>query len=214
MPYKYNPRTGVYDYYATQFGDVSAGNYSEFEDDGTLSFKGDATVYRDIIIPGNSLAPTGAAAPDLINFINANLQVRGFDGGATTERLFGSCEMQHDYKEGSNIEIHVHWSPTTADAGSVVWQLYYTWTNKHGTFAAPTLITFTPDAAGGTAWVHKFKSGGAISGAGKTIGSIFVFQLFRDPGATGDTYSADAALLDVGIHYECDTTGSRERTSK
>jgi hypothetical protein len=41
-----------------------------------------------------------------------------------------------------------------------------------------------------------------------------VFRLFRDPADVADTYGFDAVLLDVGLHYEKDTVGSRQVTTK
>lgn len=197
-----------------KFGNVGAGNYSEFEADGTLKYNGTATVYRDINLSGGSLTPAGAAAPDQINFIDANLQAYAFDGGVLTERLYGSLEMQHDYKEGSDIEIHVHWTPTDTTGGNVVWQIYYSWANVGDTYATPTLIAASPTAAGTVAWANKYTSVGVISGAGKTINSQLSFQIFRDPANVGDTYTGDAALVQFGVHYQCDTTGSRTNMAK
>ena len=41
-----------------------------------------------------------------------------------------------------------------------------------------------------------------------------MFRIFRDPADAADTYAHDAAILDVGIHYEKDTMGSRGITTK
>lgn len=196
------------------FGDVTGGNYSEFEPDGTLRFHGQATVFKDLNLSGLTLAPAGAAAPDLINFVNANLMAPAFDGGGTVERLFGSLEMQHDYKEGTDLEFHIHWTPATGAAGDVVWKVYYSWQNANGTFTAGTLLTAPASPTDATAWKNKYASVGVISGVGKTINSQLMLQIFRDPTDPNDTYGADAVLIQFGIHYEVDTVGSRARGTK
>lgn len=197
----------------SKFGDIVNGNYSEIEADGTLKFNGNATVWRDINLSGASLVAGGSAAPDPISFVDSNLLVYGFDGSNTTERLYGSCEMQHDYKEGSDIELHIHWTPTTTNVGTVQWKVYYTWQNNAGAiFAAPTLLTPAVSNSGGVAWANNYTTVATISGAGKTINSQLVFQIFRVP--TEDTYTGDAALMQFGIHYQCDTTGSRLLNTK
>ena len=196
-----------------QFGNYQEGNYSEFEEDGTLHFVGNASVYRDINLSGATLLTGGANNPDIINFIDGNLRVYAFDGVNITERLYGSCEMQHDYKEGTDIEVHIHWTPTNGNTGNVVWQVYYSWANKDETYPPATLLVSTPTAATG-AWKNTYTSVGVISGAGKTINSQLSIQVFRDPGNVGDTYVNDVALLQLGIHYECDTTGSRSTLVK
>jgi hypothetical protein len=197
-------------YGKNRFGEPE--NFTEFEDDGSMRMAGEATVYKDLNVSTAGLTPSGAAAPDLINFVNGNLQIYAFDGGVTTERLYGSIEINHDYKEGSNVEVHIHWAPTTAAAGNVKWQLYISWANNGEDFKAPALHTVTAPAAG--AWLSTYSSIAVLSGVGKTINSQFVFQIFRDPTDGADTYGADAALITVGIHYQCDTVGSRSPATK
>lgn len=197
-----------------KFGDELGGNYTEFEEDGTLHMVGNATVYKDINVSGASLVKTGANAPDIINFVNANTATYAFDGGALTEKLYGTIELAHDYYEGTDVEFHIHWAPTTANTGNVVWQIYWTWQNAGSTFSASTLATATATAAGGTAWVSKYISVATLSGTGKTINSHIVFQVFRDPSNAGDTYPDDAALIQIGIHYQSDSLGSRTTSTK
>jgi len=189
-------------------------NYTEIEADGTIKFVGDATVYDDINLSGSALTPGGSAAPGFGVFRDGNLAAYVFDGDSLTERLYGSIEMKHNYKEGSDIEFHIHWSPTTTSLGNVVWQVYYSWANSGEVFAASTLVAATATAAGGTAFKSVYSTFGSISGVGKTINSQIVIQIFRDPTNIGDTYPNDAALIQFGIHYEIDTIGSRNTTTK
>ena len=163
--------------------------------------------YKDLIMSAFALG-VGASAPDLVQFLAAGgLRCFGFDGNATPEQLYGTHELQHDYQEGTNILFHVHWAPTTANAGDVKWQLEYSWQNTDGTFGAATTISIV-QAAGGTAWVHKLAAFAAITGTGFKIGSVVNFRLFRDPTDGSDTYVDDAGLLSIGIHYLSDTLGS------
>ena len=69
-------------------------------------------------------------------------------------------------------------------------------------------------AAGGTAWALRRSDFPTISGTNHQIGDRFLFRIFRDPADAADTYGFDAAILDVGIHYEKDTMGSRGITTK
>lgn len=188
-------------------------DYTQFEGDGTMVAHGDATCYKDISLSGTSLVAGGIAAPDAVLFINSNLLAYGFNGANTVERLYGSCEMQHDYEEGTDVEVHVHWAPTTANAGNVVWQVWISWANSGTVFSAPVLLTATPSAANG-AWMSTYNSVGVLSGVGKIMNSQFVIQVFRDPTDIGDTYPNDAVLIQFGLHYKVNTIGSRERTTK
>jgi hypothetical protein len=89
----------------------------------------------------------------------------------------------------------------------------YIWFNRGATAGASATINVIT-AAGGTAWVGHISSFPAVSGAGMTMGSRFAFRIFRNPADGSDTYAHDAALLDIGVHYEVDTAGSRTVASK
>lgn len=193
------------------FGDGT--NQSTFEEDGTLKFEGDATVWRDADITPLSLA-LGASAPDRIAYNGTSIEVLGFDGVGTMEEVHGGAEYNHESLEGADIQFHVHWSPTTGDAGNVKWQLAYVWVDIDGIATDETVISVT-QAASGTAWDKQKVAFPMIDGAGKTIGSQIGFRFFRDPMDAADTYGADAAItFTVGVHYQIDTGGSRQITTK
>lgn len=198
---------------SASFGNKAAGNYSGFEPDGTYKMHGEATTYDDISLSGMSFAPGGAAAPDIIDFVTPNLKIYGFDGGSTPERLYITSESKHEYEEGSELEFHVHWAPTTTGAGNVKWQAYVSWMSVDGIFSAPTLLTGISPARG-QAWQNTYISLGTMPGTGRTINSQLVIQIFRDPTDVADTYASDAAFIAFGIHYKKDTVGSRTRTAK
>ena len=189
-------------------------NNTTFEADGTVKLNGAATVWKDDNFSGVTLG-VGASPPDLIALNGGTILVRAFDGVAITEQLLFGTEYNHEAKEGADIVFHLHWSPATADAGNVKWQLSYHWVNIDGDFTgAETTITVT-QAAGGVAWKANKISFPTVSGTGKTIGSQIVGRLFRDPTDAADTYAADAAITGTfGIHYEIDGFGSRQITTK
>lgn len=193
-------------------GDFPTGSYSIFEDDGTLVMTGNATVYNDINMSVNVLNP-GATAPGTWTIPGTALVIRAFTGTAAEQSAHGSLEILHDYKEGTDIVPHLHWCPTTTGAGNVKWQLEYSWLNG-GSTVTTSVTTSVTVAAPGVIGQEQRTSFPAISGVGKTIGSRFVFRLFRNPADAADTYGADAGAFDIGIHYEIDTIGSRQITTK
>jgi len=112
---------------STNIGDGGTTNYSEFESDGTLEFNGTATVWRNINLGAAQLSRPSSSQPDLENFVDevgadTGIQTYGF---AVGEKIYGSFEMQHDYKEGSDITFHVHWQGITAPSGTdnVQWRI-------------------------------------------------------------------------------------------
>lgn len=187
-------------------------NYSEFEDDGTLVFNGDATTWCDFNFGVNALA-RGGSAPDLITVGSTAIEVLGFDGINTTEEVSVVLEMDHMWKEGSTIYPHVHWLPTTDDAGDVKWQLEYVVVQDNDVMGASTTISIL-QAAGGVAWTQKRANFPSVNLAGFLIGAQFYARFFRDPTDGDDDYGADAAVATFGLHIEQDTTGSRRVTLK
>lgn len=192
----------------TDIGDIAGGNYTSVESDGTIKFNGNATIWQDINVAGVELG-AGAASPDLIAVNGTVLQVRAFDGGATTEELFGVIELPHSYREGSDITAHVHWMPTTTGAGNVKWNIDYQWVNAGDTYANTVTTVSATAAASTTAWDGTNTDIATITGTGKTISSHFMFRLYRNPADVADTYADDAALIVFGLHIEGDTIGSR-----
>jgi hypothetical protein len=174
------------------------------------------TVWDDIRIPGLSVERF-ANAPDLETFVGGTLLAPAFIGtGVQPEMVYFTVQLPHTYKLGTDLEAHVHWAPTTNDAGNVVWQLEYTFQKQDGTFGAPTTINTGAQAAGGTAWVHKladFTSN--ISGSSiDSLSAMLVCRFFRDPAHGSDSYGFDASFLEFDLHFEIDTLGSRQETVK
>lgn len=186
-----------------------------FERDGTMRMIGNATSWNDINVSALALG-SGASEPDKVNVASSSIKAYAFNGTtATVDELHGSLEILHDWKEGSVIFPHIHWAPTTSSGGNVKWQFEYLWTSRNDVATSSITETLVMPA-GGIAWremvVHIPTNG--IDGTGKGIGSRLQFRIFRDPGDAADTYAADAILLDVGVHYERDTIGSRETIAK
>lgn len=195
------------------FGTVT--DNTTFEADGTLKMNGAATVWDDTNISLTPPAGQSSALPAVVAINgDAYLSCYAFSGtNSTPDQISGSIEIPHSYKEGSNIQFHVHWAPTTANVGNVVWQLRYAWYNHLGTPVGATIQTTTVATTSGVAWQEQ-TSAFDLVGTGKTMGSRLVFTLFRDPVNAGDTYAFNAATYDMGIHVEKDTLGSRQITTK
>ena len=139
-----------------KIGDISGGNYTEFEADGTMVAIGDATCWDDIALGSGALG-AGASAPDLININNSGIYLYGFAGAATIEQLYGSFEVPHNYKEGTDLIPHIHWLTTTTNTGNVKWQVDYWRVNMTTITAAPSipLNIVALGTASGTAWKNN-----------------------------------------------------------
>ncbi len=186
-------------------------NFSEFESDGTLKFNGNATVFRDINIGAVTLSGPPGLQPGIANFVDnlgADTGIATF-GLAVGEGFSGEFEMQHDYKEASDITFHIHFQGIAAPTGTdkIQFQLTYTVGHSDTTLAPVTVIPVEVDFD--TQYEFKLVSFAPISGSGVHIEDQVLFTLQRIA-ASVDEYGGEALVATVGIHYEVDTVGSRQ----
>lgn len=188
-------------------------NYSEFEDDGTLTMSGSASVWKDENLGGINLTKATANQPTNIKIDNTNILTYAFDGGGSIEEAHGSFELQHDYKEGTDLWPHLHYYTTSIATGNVKWFLDYWISIPDTTIVSGTTSVVTP--TNGIAW-HQFlvDFDDLIDGTNLLIASQIHFRIYRDSGDVEDTYVDQVAVGTVGIHYKVDTVGSRQITTK
>jgi len=162
--------------------------------------------WKDLIVPAVGLGP-GGTVPSMGTVVG-NIRTYEFQTG---DLLYGAFEIQHDYQENTDMYVHVHWAPTNTNTGNIVFDFEYTKANWAATFPASTTISVT-EAAPGIALTHmvtEFPT--TISGTIK-IGEIIAFRLLRQ--ATGNTFTGNALMFSIGIHYRIDITGSNLRMLK
>jgi hypothetical protein len=200
----------------TKIGDVTNGNDTKIEADGTLVFEGAAEVWDDLRVSldkGSSSASLeyvwGSAGPQIWYF-------RNNDG---LEAMSFVVQIPHSWKEGTIIYPHIHWLPKASESGNVEWNLDYSWQNYDSTtpLVFSTYSTSTVTVAGPfTANTHRITSlaSGGLDGADKKISSILICKIWRNSIRTADTYADDAGLLSLDFHYQIDTVGSRAQYVK
>jgi hypothetical protein len=196
-------------------------NYTQFDADGTVQFVGDATVWDDIRIVPNVFDVPGLTDPDIISYqptgSGATFKVYAFAKG---DEGFFTIQLPHSYKHGSNLKAHVHWTPGTrgiAENGNVVqWRLDYSFAPISGSFPASQTLDLS-DACDGTNHKHQMTSEVVISGVGLTISSQMWGRIYRWNNVS-DTWAGTGAnlpiFIEIDIHYEMDTCGSRDSALK
>ncbi len=192
-----------------KFGNTSTGDYAGFESDGFLDFKGSAIAWADLMFSASALK--GALDPPTSAIVVGGIYGWRFDAAKAAD-LQGSFEIQHDYKEGTDIDFHVHWSPTTTNTGNIVWGIEYSIAVLGATFPATTTITKLI-AAPGVVNRHILTDVAKISGTGLKIGTVAIFRVYRQNGGT-DTFTGNAFLHSLGVHYQVNTIGSRTELTK
>lgn len=188
-----------------------------------LRLAGNATVWDDYMIPGNSVR-NGAIAPDLVGGFagNAGLYTLNFDGVNTVEEVQFTVQMPHRWKQGTQIFPHVHFSPTDTNSGdtnarTVRFTLEYTWASIWGTFGASGTLNLDsrPFVPATSQWQHLLAlNPDGIDGTSRTLSSMLICRLYRDPASSADTYPQDVAFLQFDIHHEIDALGSEAEFTK
>lgn len=162
--------------------------------------------HDDLFFPLTQTRVGANAKPDF-DYTNLGLL---FPQNDATEIAYLIVQIPHAWKEGTDIEPHIHWRQTGATLPT--WKLEYVWFNNGA--AVPTeWTTLTADtgvftyASGSLAQISSF---GMINGAGKTISSMLLLKLYRQD----DAVTGDVLAYQFDIHFERDSLGSPQRYSK
>jgi len=171
------------------------------------------------IVPG-AFSFAGAADPSLSAWqptgAGTSFLVYEF---ASADVGYFTVQMPHKYLQGSDLKPHVHWTPrgfgAAENGNTVFWELDYTIANVNGTFGAAANVQMH-DTCSGTNEKHEITTSGTITGTGLTVSHMIVGRITR---AAGDTWNSGVpnqqpVLLEIDFHYQLDTTGSDNETSK
>jgi hypothetical protein len=166
------------------------------------------TAWDDLRAPASGINPAGSVAPPAVNTTDGSLTF------STNDAVCVWFQLPHDWKEGTDLHLHIHWSKSTSASGTVNWQTKYKWANIGDTMPSfSSLVSGTVKVADSdTADKHALLEFADISGTGKTLSSMLCVYLIRT--LAGDSYAADANLYEIDIHYERDSFGSRTEYTK
>jgi hypothetical protein len=187
-------------------------NKTVAEPDGTVAFKGNATVWKDVFFPQGVPKTVGAGNPSLVTW-NGNL--RGYAYAVGDANDFDPQEFPHDGKEGSTGTFHIHFVLLSATNGDKInWQIEYSQSNINTTFPASTTISAEYTVSGSpTAPYHVIFNIGTFTTL--NIASQMFCRITRIAKSAGGTNPAsDPLIIGCHYHYELDTAGSREIITK
>jgi len=173
--------------------------------------------WNDYVVDALMLLAAHATAPSMTVF-RGNIQAPAFIGtGAQTKETWCSIHILHDYKAGTLLYPHLHWSHIiAAPSGDVTWGIEYSVSKGHsvGAFPTTTLLTLTQTA--GAQYTHhiiEVSSTDAIASTNVEPDSLVLLRIYRDPTVTTDTFANDAYLLQVDLHYQSDGRFTNEKVS-
>jgi hypothetical protein len=125
-----------------------------------------------------------------------------------------TAEILHDYKEGTDIALHIHIVTNGLEVGATKAQytIYYSWGDMNEAMSAEETLTAELTIPGGTAdKTHLFLDMGDITGTSYKIGSLLKMRVKRiAKSAGGADPAANPFVEQVGIHYQIERLGSRQ----
>lgn len=199
------------------FGNISGGNYTSIESDGTIKFNGDATVFDDESRDITSIEVTGTE----VSINSTELSVDFTDTAQLNDYAYTNFQFKHARKLDTIIYPHVHWTQESSDIPNFLVQ--YRWQvngqSKVTTWSNYILDTNAFTYVSGSLNQISYGSGIAaptIDG----ISGILQVRLIRDTDndstefTVADAYTGTVQVTELDIHYEIDTIGSREEYTK
>lgn len=206
---------------AHKVGDVSGGNYTEIATDGSERFRGNATMWTDMVgdLFGKRLASTSGKVDYDFDENAINFQ----SGGVITtanDRVGANLEINHDRKVGSSITFrpHIHWFQAVSSGAVTAFVLtmrYRLQRNNYEKTASWTTVTLTA----GTDDVFDFtgESDGTYNQLSRFpditidcgISDTLQFQMTRT-----DSESGDMLVYFMDVHGQVDGAGSEDEIVK
>ncbi len=205
--------TGLCSFAGGTFGRIN--DYSEFEADGTLVFKGDATVWKDIQFPISSGKVGQANQPSWSTFTTNTNEYQFTVGDFIDLR---SNELIHGWEEGSVGHFHAHVTTDAAnETGSsryVKLTVYVGYQDSTGAWVE-TSVTGELEIVDGTGSLQGFKFDlGTVDFTGIGIESQIKPKVTRIAATGGTEYADEIFINQIGCHVKCDTVGSRTQSGK
>lgn len=170
---------------------------------------GGQVVWDDLRAPAGGINPVGSTSPASPNTTDGSLT---FAKGNVVVAWF---QMPHNWKIGSDVNVHIHWSKSTTNNGVCNWQMKYKWCNIGDVMPGFSGLVSGTEQIPNSNVVdkHALMSWPTLSGAGKTLSSMICVYLVRT-NDENDTFTGAGNLYEIDIHYQLDNVGSRQEYTK
>lgn len=202
-----------------KFGDPQNGNFTGFEDDGTMVFNGTATVYDDIL---NQLIGQRLESPSSrITQNTAEGSVVFATNTELTDYVVMNIQISHSWKMGTDLYPHLHWWQAQNNVPN--WLLQYRWQrNGQAKTTAWTSVKMNTNAftysSGTLCQISGFPA--ITPPSNYSISDILQCRVLRDNANTSglfagaDPYTGSVSAVNFDSHYIRDMGGSRQEYSK
>lgn len=168
--------------------------------------------WRDLVGSPTINTP-GAADPNWATY-RGNIKQYQFSNVNTNELWF-TYHVDHDYKPGSDMYLHVHWSQIVADASKAVkWSFDVSYAKGHdqAAFSAPiaTSVTQSTSAVQYQHMIAEVQLSAASPSASQLDSDnlepdgLLLVRIYRDPSDVADTAAQAPFVHTVDLHYQTD----------
>lgn len=179
----------------------------------------DSVVYDDlqVSISNVRVPPANAPTERFYNFGiggGVTFPTLGFDVG---DYLYFDIQSSHAMKLSTVLSNHFHFTlPNTTNIGDKAqFQLDVIAAGINGQWAVPTGSPFTTEitVAANDNTYHRIKEVADIPAVNTTVSTLYKCKLTRIA-ATASEYGSEVYVNFIDCHYQKDTVGSRQQTSK
>ncbi len=180
----------------------------------TLKVDNDDFGWADIIAP-ITVRGGGANNPAWVQFRDG---IFGYEfQSSRSNEFWASYHLNHDYALGTPIFPHVHWSPVTAQTGTVRWTLEYTVAKGHqqttgSVFGHTQTISMLTTISQPSQYMHFVTEVPEAQGLTSSLfepDALIVARWFRH--GANDTYPASVIGFTTDIHYQVARASTKNR---
>lgn len=188
-------------------GDFDNGNYTHIYPDGTLRYRGDATVWNDIsasLIARRLESTTGKLQYNYNN--NSIIMEPGGSIGNTADRFIVNYEKLHGIKKDSHLKLHLHFEQVSSDKLEFAIQYRL---QKNGEAKVTTWTSLTANTDDDC--IFPYVSGtlnNIIELADVSWGSSMASSFLQFRIARTDSTADDIEAVWIDAHVEFDADGS------
>jgi len=195
-------------------GDVNGGNFAEFEADGTLRYRGDSTIWDDVVgsLYGRRLYSTTGT----IKYNEDEIAIEMEDGGDITnknDRLIFALQYPHRSKPTGIFALHIHWEQINNDKIEFTTEYRVQSNFKPKTTNWTRVIRNSDDDSVGvyddSGNFNQITRLAEIDMAGAGISATVDFRVTRS-----DNLTPVILAKFIDAHYEIDSDGSHEEYIK
>jgi len=178
------------------------------EEDGNFA---ELAARTDLAWMMDGLEPTlreGVGNPAELAQFKGNTVAYLFVDGSVSE-TYVNWDVPFNWASGTDLYAAIHWSPGSSTAtGTVRWGLEFTTAPVNGTFGDTNTFYIDSTVSTASAWKHIQAVSAPYPGSGVAPNQRFLIRLYRDGGATEDTFANGAYLVGIDFYYQTNKFGT------